>query len=177
MLGNIVYAFNIYNLLRQLDVYTVITGEYSGIATLLFFSAQKEKRYALPHTSITLTQPFYDDSMADISKASIPDDNRITHHIKNFINIVKDNLAFNDSRFDLIFLKKNICMWNTSYKMNISSKSLKKMNIAKIINSIEELNENPESEVHYENKAETLSLVVRHTPEPNYSFENRPEKK
>lgn len=148
MLGNIVYAFNIYNLLRQLDVYTVITGECSGIATLLFFSAKKEKRYALPHTTITFTQPFYNDTQAGICnpKESIPNDKRINPYINTSINIIKDNLALKSSRLDRIFDREYMdhqCYdeLETIGKMQIKSKFFKHLKIAKIICNIDELKE------------------------------------
>lgn len=146
MLGNIVYAINIYNLLRQLDVYTVITGECSGIATLLFFSAKKEKRYALPHTTITFTQPFYDDNKADFYNAPIPNDERIEPYINASINIIKDNLALKNKKLDHIFDKKYIGSQaydkvDTIGKMQIKSKVFEDKKIAKIIYDINELKE------------------------------------
>jgi len=146
LLGNIVYAFNIYNLLRQLDVYTVITGECSGIATLLFFSAKKEKRYALPHTTITFAQPFYNDHKAYFCKEPIPNDERIEPYINDLIKIIKDNFALENTKLNCILEKEYIDEQSvddieTRGKMQIKSKFFEHLKIAKIIYDINELKE------------------------------------
>ena len=131
ILGNLINAINIYNLLASQDVYTVLIGECSGLSTLIFLAANENRRFALPYSTYNIKYIKNDAHFYENSKKN--------ERYKEFAKeIFSNKLSYATS---IAVMPKDF--FNSSITENtISSNDLENLKIAKIISSFQELNDN-----------------------------------